>query len=210
MIITINFRASNTNLSIKEKGRLVFKMLGVPRGKCIIFNESRREKAVLTISGSVPVSTLNLTQSFQAKPGLWTKPVAPIVKEKMVYLHWTLSETDNRELRSILECFGVVSGPIKHQRYQAKRGAEEEERMMDGVMTMDRQVKMKIRRNIPSIILVEGRKVNVRYDIQPKSCSRCLQRLHICPTRGDARNSGTRRTILKMEVGPSREATSRR
>ena len=116
-----------------------------------------------------------------------TKPVAPVVKEKVVYLYWTTSETIYRELEYMMEQFGVLTGPIEYQVYRARPGATEEEKLMDGVMSMDRQVKMKVRKNIPSIILVQGKRVNVRYDGQARSCSRCLRRLHMCPTRGDPR-----------------------
>ena len=96
-VITIYYRknntVSNTALSLAQKGRLAFKRLLIPQGKLIHVDDSRRECIRFTISGSVPSHTLILTQSFEAKPGLWTKPVAPVIKEKMVYIYWTSAET---------------------------------------------------------------------------------------------------------------------
>ena len=181
-----NATVPSTTLSIKQKGKLLNR-LGIPRGKCRIFNESRRDRIVLTVAGSVPSNSLNLTQSLEIKPGLWSKPIAPIVKEKMVNLFWTTEKTEYQDIVWTLEHFGVITGNVEYQVYRVSPGADEDEKMMDGVMSMDRQVKMKIKRNIPSIILVGNERVNIRYDGQAKSCSRCLMRLHVCPAKGDAR-----------------------
>ena len=74
-VLTVSFRknyaVSNTNLTTSQKGRLAFKRLNIPRGKLLAFDDTSRNCVRLTISGSVPGHTLNLTQSFEAKPGLW-------------------------------------------------------------------------------------------------------------------------------------------
>ena len=182
-----NSTASTTTLSTKEKGRLIFKRLGVPKGKCLVCNVSRRDCIILTIDGSVPLNSLKLSQSLEAKPGLMTKPIAPVVKEKEIFIYWTTAETEYRELEWTLEQFGVLTSNIEHQVYKAKPDADEDEKLMDGVMSMDRVVKMKVRKNIPSIILVGNKKVSIRYEGQARSCPRCLLRLHQCPTKGDPR-----------------------
>ena len=205
-----NNTVSNTNLSPGQKGRLVFKLLGVPRGKCVMMDVSRRDRITLTIHGSVPSNTLNLSNSFEAKPNLWTKPVAPIVKEKTVYIHWTSADTPYQALESTLEHYGVLTSPIIYQVYRAQPGASEEEKLMDGVMSTDREVKMKVRKNIPSIILIEDKKVNIRYEGQARSCSRCLYRLHLCPAKGDARLCQEYWDMREDEAeGPHRRARER-
>ena len=190
-VVTVYFRknstVSNTTLSMSQKGRLAFKRLMIPVGKLISVDDSKRDCIKFNISGSVPSHTLILTQSFEAKPGLWTKPVAPVVKEKTIYIFWTSAETSNVLLEATLGKFGVLTSSIENQVYRARPNADEEEKMLDGVMSMDRQVKMKVRRNIPSIILVNNQKVNIRYEGQAKSCPRCLCRLHICPAKGNPR-----------------------
>ena len=189
--LTIWFRknstAPSTTLSTKEKGRLVFKLLGVPRGKCLQMDVNKRDRIVLTILGEVPASSLNLSQSFQVKTNLWTRPVAPVIREKLVYINWTTSDTEYQDLERVLSHFGTLTSNIQYQVYRARPGADEDEMLMDGVLSMDRECKMKVRRNIPSIILVAGKKVNIRYDGQARSCPRCLERLHICPAKGDPR-----------------------
>ena len=105
--LTIFFRknntVSNTTLSQAQKGRLIFKRLNVPKGKCLKCDDSKRDRLILTISGQVPTSSLNLIQSFEAKPNLWTKPVAPIVKDKTVFLFWTPEDMDNADILRVLE-----------------------------------------------------------------------------------------------------------
>ncbi len=97
--LTVFFRrnsdVASTNLSQAQKGRLIFKRLNVPRGKCLKCDDSKRDRIILTVSGSVPTCTLRLTQSFEAKPGLWTKPIAPVIKDKQVYLYWTSEDMEN-------------------------------------------------------------------------------------------------------------------
>lgn len=189
--LTVFFRKNsdvgNTNLSQAQKGRLIFKRLNVPRGKCLKCDDSKRDRLILTISGSVPTCTLHLTQSFEAKPGLWTKPIAPIIKDKVVYLYWTSDDMENNDIVEVLEYFGTITDNVEPQVYWSKEDDDEESKMMDGVQKSDRMVKMKVRRNIPSIILVKGKKVRIHYEGQAKNCPRCLCRLHICPSKGDAR-----------------------
>ena len=191
-VITVYFRknnrvssVSNTTLSVAQKGKLAFKRLLIPQGKLIFIDDSRRECIKFKISGSVPSHSLNLTTSFEAKPNLWTKPVAPVVKEKLVSIYWTSSSTEYADIERALSLFGILTGNIEYQVYRARENCEEEERMMDGVMSMDRQVMMKVRKNIPSIILIGGKKANIRYDGQARTCSRCLMKLHVCPAKGD-------------------------
>ena len=189
--LTIFFRKNNdvqnTNLSQAQKGRLIFKRLNIPRGKCLKCDDSKRDRLTLTVSGSVPTCSLHLTQSFEAKPGLWTKPIAPVIKDKTVFLYWTPDDMSSNDIVEVLENFGTIADAVEYQVYWSREDDDEESKMMDGVQKSDRMVKMKVRKNIPSIILVEGKRIRVHYEGQAKNCPRCLCRLHICPAKGDAR-----------------------
>ena len=56
--------------------------------------------------------------------------------------------------------------------------------MMDGVITPERNLLLKIHHNIPSFIIVKGTKLRVYYPGQPKTCGRCHRYWNTCPGGG--------------------------
>ena len=56
--------------------------------------------------------------------------------------------------------------------------------MMSGVKTAERTLRMKIKVNIPSFIVVLGNKLKVDYPGQPKTCPRCQKYWSTCPGQG--------------------------
>ena len=91
---------------------------------------------------------------------------------------------------------------------------------MNGVKTADRACRMKIRHNIPSMIMIKGVKLRVDYQGQPKTCSRCCKYWGSCPGDGKAdkcKKAGGeeaklskvfKKLIKSLTKGPSKEATT--
>ena len=167
---------SNTSLSQKEKGNLIFKLLKVPPGGLLELDDSRRDHLVLTLKGSVPCSALNLSVSLKAKHGLYTRPIAPAVPITKVTVGWVSKHTSDDEIRLSLEHFGIIVGKIEREVYEKLEGdaATEEANWMAGVKKADRVVMMKVRRAILSVILVDGKRASVRYKHNIRTCTRCL------------------------------------
>ena len=176
----------NTALSQKQKAVLIFKRLKAPVGALLYLDDGRRDRLVLTIRGDVPHHTLALSASHQAKPGLYTKPIAPIVKVQPVEVGWVTRQTSNDEIRKSLEHFGIIVGEITNKTF-ARDSEDEEASWLAGVKRPNRIVMMKVRRPIPSVIIVEGKRASVTYADAVRTCTRCLKRFFECPGNGYAK-----------------------
>ena len=155
----------NTSLSMEDKAKLIFSRIGVPDGKCLGIDDSKRDRLTIIVDGSVPIYTLKVQFSFEAKSGLFTKPIAPIVREKKVMLFYTDYNMSNNLIKEALSHFGRVTGDVEHQVYEPKEDASELEKKLTGVKKADRMVRMKVTRNIPSFILIGGKKIKVVYRV---------------------------------------------
>ena len=179
-----NSTESSTSLTNEQKGKLIFKKLNVPAGKLLGLDDSQRDRIVLLIAGDVQGYQLNLAQSVQAKPGLYTKPVAPVVKPVHVKIYGTSLDTPMEQVEDMMKNFGIMTSKMEHQKYEIPQSEGEDAMMMDGVTKGDMQVWMKIRKNIPSVLLIAGRRCIIKYVGQAKHCTRCLKRYHVCPGKG--------------------------
>ena len=188
--LKIHYRRSgpftNTALNNEEKARLIFNFIQVPAGKCMGIDDSRRDRLVLIIHHSVPLWTLNLSQSFDIRDGLSTKPVATVLKEKDVMLYNLPWEVEHGPIEEILKLFGVITKPLERMRYHIDDNAPDFVKKLNGIPRGDLICKMKMTKPVPNFIVLGDRKVKVVYDKQPKSCGRCFQLLHECPAFGRA------------------------
>ena len=179
-----NSQSPNINLSDLQKGRLVYRKLNVPRGKCLLLDDSKPDRIILKIAGDVPVYTLHLSVSHKAKKGLWTKPVAPVTKPVKVSINGTGLDTRADTIKDFLKNFGNLSSRVTNQVYESKEDDDDDAKAMAGVMKSDREAWIKLKTHIPSAVIIENKKVVIKYNGQPRQCTRCLRKLHLCPAKG--------------------------
>ena len=176
----------NTSLSVEDKAKLIFNRICVPEGKCLGIDDSKRDRLTIIVDGTVPIYSLHVQFSFEAKTGLFTKPIAPVVRQKRVLIFYTDYNVEDEKIVSALSIFGKITSEVEHQVYEPKADASDLEKKMKGIKKADRMVMMKITRNIPSFIIIDGKKAKIVYDGQARNCGRCLNRLHVCPAEGKA------------------------
>ena len=171
-------------LTPAEKGRLVRK-LGIPKGKLMAFCDAKLGTCVLKVSEDVKLAQLNLADSIPVKTGLRTKPVAPVVKEKLIKLFWTSLETSNEKIKEVMSRFGRVTSDIQYQTYKAGKDATEDELYLEGTVKGDRFFYMKVVTPIPGYIVIDGKRVKCYYSDQIKTCPRCYQTKFDCPGKAN-------------------------
>ena len=178
---------SNTTLDDGQLATLVWNRLMVPEGKCLGIDTSHRDHITVIVDGSVPISSLAVQYGFEAKPGLFTRPIAPVIRQKRVAIYQVDYNTDEELITEALRPFGKVTTEVYHQTYEIKPSETNTLiRKLDGVKKADRYVWMKVVSHIPSFIMVGNKRAKVIYDGQPRQCGRCLKRLHLCPGGGKA------------------------
>ena len=152
----------------------------VPDGKCLGIDTSHRDQLTDIVDGSVPINTLGVQYSFEPKPGLFTRPIAPVVKQKRIGIYQIEYNACEEEIIEALKPFGKITTEVYHQTYEIKATEQSSLlRKLDGVKKADRYVWMKVVSHIPSFILVSNKRVKVIYDGQPRQ-------LHLCPGGGKA------------------------
>ena len=133
-----NPNSTNTSLSQNQKGLLIFKGLKVPEGKLVALDDSRRDRLVLVVDGTVKMHNLNLAESLKAKEGLWTRPIAPVVEVKKISIYYIGLEVSNDEIKKAMANFGTVVGDVKYHYYESKDEDGEGAKLMKGVKKYDR------------------------------------------------------------------------
>ena len=173
------------HLKPKEKAKLVFMTLGVPRANVVGIDQCDFRTIIVHMNCSaVPY---RIAHSVEVRDGLITLPMRMFKRLTKVQLFNVGVRTDNMDVVNMLKKFGTFeeSFEVKETRYyedvQDDSKLTLEEKMLKGVKDGNREVKMYIKKNIPSFCLLEnGRRVRVRYPAQPVTCARCHQGIRGC------------------------------
>ena len=128
---------------------------------------------------------LNLNTAFEIREGLRTKPVTVKKKDQWVNIYWTKVDDSDDAIKESLSYFGVFTSSMQHMTYRVKENEKNEYvKLLDRVKKGDRKIRMRVYRNIPSYIIVDGKRVKVTYEGQQKTCVRCNELYKNCPGNG--------------------------
>ena len=180
-------KGSDFNLDEQQMSDLIYKRLLLPKGKLVSLDTTPYRKIVLEIDGSVDIADLNITQGLEAKNGLKTRPLQSPDTDREIRINRAPMKASNEEITKVLELFGEITKPIQHVVYGPPPPGTAEDSwqyMMSKVKTAERTIRMKIKVNIPSFIVVQGNKLKVDYPGQPKTCPRCQKYWSTCPGQG--------------------------
>ena len=175
---------ANYYLKDKEKAKLVFMMLGIPRENVVgIDREDFRTIRVHMNCASAP---WKIAHSVEIKDGLITLPMRMFRRYTKVTVMNAGVESDPGEITEMLGHFGHFGDYIQIKECTYFENADLskltlEERMMRGIKNGDFEIQMFITKNIPSFAMLKtGKRVRVRYPAQPATCGRCMQGIRGC------------------------------
>ena len=176
-------------LSDKQKGKLVFQQLDIPKEKVIgIDMEDFRTIRVHMNTWAEP---WKIAYSIQVKDGLVTLPMRMFRRNTKVRIQRAGVGTSKTEITEMLSHFGTIEEDVHWCTYfedhPHPNTLSEEERMMRGIKNGEATVRMFISKPIPSFgLLPNGRKVRVKYNAQPTTCARCHQGIRGCKGNANA------------------------
>ena len=182
-------KSASFYLHHKQKARLIFRELDIPREKVIgIDQEDYRTIRVHMNTFACPYK---VAHSIQVKDGLVTLPMRMFRRLTKVKIQRAGIGTEKKEITDMLEHFGTVEEDVIWNTYYDDHPhpntLSEDEKMMLGVRSGDATVKMYVSTHIPSFaLLAGGRKVRVRYNPQPVTCARCHQGIRGCKGNANA------------------------
>ena len=167
--------------------RLAYGRLHVPKGGMISIDNTAcviNKKLMLQLHSWVKAENLNITQALEVRPGLKTRPLQNPDTEKVIKIDYAPIKMDNIKIDQCLSIFGDIVKKTEHVIFRAKPEDCEWEKMMDGVITPERSLVIKIKHNIPSFVQVDGVRLRIAYAGQPKTCGRCHRYWSACPGGG--------------------------
>ena len=190
--------AISWNVSRDELSKLVYEKMGIPEGKIDAIDDSMFKKIVVYLKPGVDNNDYLTTSTYLVRPGLKVEPTRAMDGLVAVRIFWTAFDLDNGEIKNALSFFGDVVGEIEYMNFG--KGNTSVSDKLRNVKTGNRVVKMKIKKNIPSYILIGGKKAKVIYNGQLKTCARCHKVAEHCPGESDAskcdNEGGDRRDIM--------------
>ena len=175
------------SLGIEDIDSLLYKRLRLPEGTLVSLDTTPYKKINIEIDERVDITQLNITQALEVKKGLKTRPLQSPDTDREIKITRAPMKMDNTEIGKVMELFGEITSPVKHvvmETPPAGTPTDSWQFRMKGVKLADRTMRMKIKVNVPSFIVVLGQKLKINYVGQPQTCPRCQKYWGSCPGGG--------------------------
>ena len=183
-------KGTDFNVNYEEISNLLYKRLLLPEGTLVSLDTTPlfiKKKIIIEIDGSVDITKLNITQALEVKKGMKTRPIQSPDTDREVRITRAPMKMDNAEISKVIAIFGEITSPLQHVVFEnpPAGGPKDSWRfLMRGVKLAERTVRLKIKVNIPTIIVVQGLKLRINYAGQPQTCPRCQKYWGSCPGGG--------------------------
>ena len=150
------------------------------------YDDSGVRKIKILIDGELDPEKYKNAETIEIKKGLRLQPMKHMRREQVIRIERLPYETENSEIVDVLKKFGKVLDEPKRLNIEVnKKELDEWTSELLKIESTTRSVRMEIERNIPSFILVGGKRGKVWYRGQNWSCPRCLQDHEKCLGKGN-------------------------
>ena len=161
--------------------RLLFKKMNLDPKKVVKIDTAAFAKIQVELTDDMnPEQFMNLP-SFDIKEGLRTKLYRPHHrKDALVTINWLDLETPDELVLHVFSHFGKVKSGIKWCKIKEEEGESPLAKLLNNIMTGDRQFWMAVEKPIPSYAVIDGRKVKIFHGGQRRTCARCQKNADHC------------------------------
>ena len=176
-------------LSNKEKARLIFRQLKLPRdnGMVIGYCEKLPRCFRIVVNERLEIERYLPAHELEIRRGLTVMPMKERKSEVVVEISRIPYETPAEEIKKTMALFGKIK-EIRHKKATAlseNEARDDDIKLLVGLKTGVREVEMEVHRNIPSFVMIDGRKAKSWYRGQEWFCQNCLKSHKKCPSGGD-------------------------
>ena len=134
-----------------------------------------------------PENFLNLP-SFDIRDGLRTKFYRPHHrKDTLVTISWLDLETPDDLINHIFGHFGKVKSNVQWVKIKQEENESPVAKLLNNILSGERQIWMEIDKPIPSYASIDGRKVKIYHPGQRRTCARCQKTADHCPGKSNAK-----------------------
>ena len=178
----------NFNLSKEELAKLLFKKMTIDPKFCVKVDTCGFGKIQVELTANVkPESMINLP-AFDIRDGLRTKFYRPHHrKDTLVTINWLDIETPDSLVTHILGHFGKIKSNVLWSKIKQEENESPLAKLLNNILSGERQIWMEIERPLPSYAIFDGRKVKIYHPGQRRTCARCQKTADHCPGNSNAK-----------------------
>ena len=189
------------NLNNEELSRLLFRKMKIDPKTVLKIDTSGFGKLLVELNDNInPESLVNLP-AFDIREGLRVKYYKPHHrKETLVTLNWMDIETSDELLVHVLNHFGKVKSDVKWNKIKQVDGASDIAKLLNNILSGERQVWMEVTHPLPSYAMIDNRRVKIYHPGQRRTCARCQKVADKCKGNSNAKlcedNGGEKVNII--------------
>ena len=176
------------NLNKEELSKLLFKKMKIDHKKVAKIDTSAFRSIHVEFIPGVELELYADLPTFEIREGLRSKIYRPHHrKDLLVTVSWLDLETPDELVSHIFSHFGTLKSNIQWCKIRQEHEETEEAKLLNNILSGERQFWMEIDKPLPSYASIEGRKVKVYHAGQKRTCARCQMAGETCPGKANAK-----------------------
>ena len=187
-------------LKKEELSKLLFKKMKIDPKKVIKIDTAAFRTIHVEFAQDIEPETFTDLPAFEICDGLRSKVYRPHHrKDTLVTISWLDLETPDELVSHVFSNFGTLKSNIQWCKIKQESEESEESKLLNNILSGERQVWMELEKPLPSYASIDGRKVKIYHIGQKRTCARCQKDGENCPGRANAKqceeNGGTKTNV---------------
>lgn len=187
------------NLSKDELSKLLFRKMKMDPKIVIKVDTSAFRTIHVEFDASISPESFSELPTFKIRDGLRTKYSRPQHrKDTLVTISWLDLETPDELVSHVFSHFGKMKSSIQWCKIKPEGEESEESKLLNNILSGERQFWIELDRSIPSYASIDLRKVKVFHLGQKRTCARCQMRMEITVLAGPMQGSVKTTEVQRM------------
>ena len=179
------------NLSKDELSKLLFRKMKIEPKNIVKIDTSAFRTIHVELSPNIEPESYADLPAFEIRDGLRSKIYRPHHrKDTLVTVSWLDLETPDEQVSHVFSHFGTLKSNIKWCKMRQENEESEEAKLLNNILSGERQFWIELDRSIPSYASIDGRKVKIFHVGQKRTCARCQKDGEYSPGNANARLCG--------------------
>ena len=200
--ILLERRDNSISFTLKkeELSKLLFKKMKIDPKKVVKIDTAAFRTIHVEFASDIEPETFTDLPAFEIRDGLRSKVYRPHHrKDTLVTISWLDLETPDELVSHVFSHFGTLKSNVQWCKIKQESEESEESKLLNNILSGERQVWMELVKPLPSYASIDGRKVKIYHIGQKRTCARCQKDGENCPGRENAKqcdeNGGTKTNV---------------
>lgn len=187
-------------LKKEELSKLLFKKMKIDPKKVVKIDTAAFRTIHVELFPDVEPENFTDLPAFEIRDGLRSKVYRPHHrKDTLVTISWLDLETPDELISHVFSHFGSLKSNVQWCKIKQESEESEEAKLLNNILSGERQLWMELDKPLPSYASIDGRKVKIYHIGQKRTCARCQKDGENCPGRANAKhceeNGGTKNNV---------------